>query len=169
MADRYGNKKRVRLPFDVAWWRQRATGRVLGASPTLNEYLPIIFAMALVGLFVFFAYLGYRQEQRRREAFRALSRRLGLAYRPNKDRGLPRRLHFLSDIRSGDNPYARHILKGDYRGHHTLVFEYHYQTTTQDSKGRKQTHHHYSRHALIDDARHYPELRIYPESLLSQR
>ena len=136
------------------------------------DFVPFLLlalgVIAIIALAIFFA----RLEAKRREAFRAVARRLGLNFRL-MDRSVDNRYKFLSELRKGSNRHGTIILQGDYRGHPVEAFEYHYETHSTDSKGRRQTHHHYSNHYILTEAHDsaplpYPELRIYPENFLSK-
>jgi len=75
---------------------------------------------------------------------------------------------FLDKLRQGANRYAFNILEGDYEGHYVQVFDYHYETHSTDSKGRRQTHHHYFSFFILQLPKAFPELRIYPEGFFSK-
>jgi hypothetical protein len=49
-----------------------------------------------------------------------------------------------------------------------LVFDYHYKTHSTDSKGRRQTQHHYFSFFILILPQSFPELKITRESLLSK-
>jgi len=128
---------------------------------------PFVVAGVIV-LVIVLAIFGSMAEKKRREAFAQLAARLGLRYRPNKDRELARRFGFLDKLRQGSNRYAYNILEGDYQGHQVLAFDYHYETHSTDSKGRRQTHHHHFRFFILFHEKECPELRIYPEGFFSR-
>ena len=135
----------------------------------MGEFGPIPFYLffAFFGLVLVAAIIGGVQERKRREAFKALAGALGLRY-IRKDPSIARRYGFLDELRQGDNRYAFNILEGSYREYPVCVFDYHYETYSRDSKGRRQTDHHYSSFFVLEQEREFPELRIYPEGLLSK-
>jgi len=124
----------------------------------------VIGILVVAGLALF----GWLAEKKRREAFAALAGRLGLAFDPGRDKALPLRYGFLDALRQGDNRYAFNILRGDYRGFPVQAFDFHYETHSTNSKGQRQTHHHYLSFFLLEQIRDFPELRIYPESFFSK-
>ncbi|MCK5171919.1 MAG: hypothetical protein KAR47_00920, partial [Planctomycetes bacterium] len=81
--------------------------------------------------------------KKRREALAGLAQRLGFSFSPDRDRNIDDRYRFLDALRQGSNHYAYNILSGNYQGRDTQVFDYHYETHSTDSKGRRQTHHHH--------------------------
>ncbi|MFW6161484.1 MAG: hypothetical protein ACODAJ_01875 [Planctomycetota bacterium] len=125
----------------------------------------IVLGVALVATI---AVLGYLREKKRREAFQALAARMGLRFSPDRDHQLPRHFRFLDKLRQGSNRYAFNVLDGDYEGHYVQAFDFHYETHSTNSKGHRQTHHHHFSFFILELPRRFPELRIYPEGLLSK-
>ncbi len=126
----------------------------------------VIFAIvAFIAIAIVAAVLGHLWEKKRREGFAALAQRLGLAFVPDRDNALPLRYGFLDALRQGSNRYAFNILHGQHQGYPVLVFDYHYETHSTNSKGQRQTHHHHFSFFILEQARDFPELRIYPEGL----
>ncbi|MBM4036305.1 MAG: hypothetical protein FJ291_31605 [Planctomycetes bacterium] len=123
----------------------------------------IIAIVAFIAIAIVAAVLGHLREKKRREAFATLARRLGLAFTPGRDTTLPLRYGFLDALRQGSNRYAFNILHGNHQGYPVAVFDYHYETHSTNSKGQRQTHHHYFSFFVLEQARNFPELRIYPE------
>ncbi len=60
------------------------------------------------------------------------------------------------------------MLSGEYQRNEILVFDYHYETHSTDSKGHRQTHHHYFSFFILMLPVGFPELRITKEGLLSK-
>lgn len=124
--------------------------------------IPLFIVLAIaIGVF------GWLAEKKRREAFQTLALRLGMHYIP-KDHSISARYQFLDQLRQGSNRYAKNILTGEYRGHPMTAFDYHYETHSTDSKGRRQTHHHWFSFFILEQTKGFPELRIYPETWLSK-
>jgi len=107
------------------------------------------------------------REKKRREAFRQLAASLGLRYTARDD-AMGQHFSYLNALDQGHNRYAFNILHGEYQGHPVQAFDYHYETESTDSKGRRTTHDHYSSFFLLEQDKAFPELRIYPEGLLSR-
>ena len=124
----------------------------------------LIFAL-IIALVIAVAVLGHLWEKKRREAFAALAQRLGLQFAPGRDTTIPLRYGFLDALRQGSNRYAFNILYGQCQQFPVIVFDYHYETHSTNSKGQRQTHHHYFSFFILEQARDFPELRIYPEGV----
>ena len=128
---------------------------------------PLII-VGVIALIVVVGVLGYISARKRREAMAALAARLGLRFDPNKNEYLALRYGFLDKLRSGSNRYAFNILSGNHRGHDVTAFDYHYETHSSDSKGRRQTHHHYFSFFILRLPASFPELVIGREGFFSK-
>ena len=127
------------------------------------EPLIIVGVIAVVAVV---AVLGYLSAQKRRQAMMALAARLGLRFDPQKNRDLAERYRFLDKLRAGSNRYAFNTLSGGYESQDVTAFDYHYETHSTDSKGHRQTHHHYFSCFLLHLPRSFPELVIAPGGVL---
>ncbi len=112
--------------------------------------------------------LGHRAAEKRREALLAVAGQLGLRCITAKDYTIPQRYRFLDALRNGENQYAYNLLEGVYEGHSVKAFDYHYETRSRDSKGRRKTHHHHFSYFILEQEWRFPELRIYPEGFFSK-
>jgi hypothetical protein len=81
---------------------------------------------------------------------------------------LARRYNFLDKLRTGDNRYAFNALSGNHQGHEVTAFDYHYETHSTDSKGHRQTHHHYLSVFILHLPVSFPELVIGREGFFSK-
>lgn len=128
----------------------------------------IVIIIGVVAVIVVGAILGHLSAKKRREAMFALAHRLGLRFDQSKDRDLARRFQFLDKLRQGSNRYAFNILSGQYQDHDVTAFDYHYETHSSDSKGRRQTHHHHFSFFILRLPASFPELTIGPEGFFSK-
>jgi hypothetical protein len=106
--------------------------------------------------------------KKRREELATLAARLSFRFDPEQDRNLPDRFDFLDHLAQGDNRYAFNVLSGNYRDNEVLVFDYHYETHSTDSKGNRQTHNHYFSFFILMLPRAFPEMRVTRESVFSK-
>ena len=128
---------------------------------------PLII-IGVIALIIVAAVMGHIAAKKRREAMAALAGRLGLRFHPGKDWDLVRRYGFLDKLRSGSNRYAFNAITGDYQGHEVTVFDFHYETHSTDSKGRRRTHHHYLSFFILRLPMFCPELAIGKEGFFSK-
>jgi len=129
------------------------------------EPLIIVGVIAVIAVVAVLSYLG---AQKRRQAMMDLATRLGLQFDPGKNWDLARRYDFLDKLRAGSNRYVFNTLSGDYQGHGVTAFDYHYETHSTDSKGHRQTHHHYFSCFLLRLPRSFPELVVAREGFFSK-
>ncbi len=127
-------------------------------------FIFILFALLVIGLAI---YSVIAARKRREELFQ-LASRLGLDFSPGNDYGLADRFGFLDKLAQGSNRYAFNVLSGAYRQNQVLVFDYHYETHSTDSKGHTQTHHHYFSFFILLLPMSFPELKITREGILSK-
>jgi len=129
------------------------------------EPLIIVGVIAVVAIV---AILSYLSAQKRRQAMLDLAARLGLRFDPQKDWGLAEHYGFLNKLRAGSNRYVFNKLSGTYQGQDVAAFDFHYQTYSSDSKGHRQTEHHYFSCFVLRLPRSFPELVIGREGFLSK-
>jgi hypothetical protein len=129
------------------------------------EAIPIILIVVVAIVALIFGVLGARK---RREELGALAARTGLRFDPEEDYSYDERYGFLGKLSQGDNRYAFNILSGNFRGHDVLAFDYHYQTYSYNSKGGRQTHHHYFSFFILRLPRSFPEITVGREGWFSK-
>ena len=127
-----------------------------------------LIIVGVIALIVVAAIFGYLAAKKRREAMLAMAARLGLRFDPNKNRELARQYQFLDKLRAGENRYAFNVLAGTYKSHNVMAFDYHYETHSTDSKGRRETHHFYLSFFLLLMPASFPELVIGREGFFSK-
>jgi hypothetical protein len=127
-----------------------------------------LIVIGVVAVVVVLAIVGYISSRKRRQAMMELAARLGLQFDPQKSWDLAERYSFLNKLRAGSNRYAFNALRGDYQGHGVTAFDYHYETHSTDSKGHRQTHHHYFSCFILHLPRSFPELVIGREGFFSK-
>jgi len=130
--------------------------------------MPFVIIAAVIALIIVGAIVGHLQAKKRREAMGALATRLGLRFDPSKSHDMARRFTFLDKLRQGSNRYAFNVLSGNHRDHDITAFDYHYETHSTDSKGRRQTHHHYFSFFILRLPASFGELTIEPEGFFSK-
>jgi hypothetical protein len=127
-----------------------------------------LIVIAFIAIIIVIAVAGYLAAQKRRQAMIALAARLGLRFDPEKDWNLAERYEFLDKLRQGSNRYAFNRLSGSYQGHDITAFDFHYETHSTDSKGNRETQHHYFSFFILTLPGSFPELTIGPEGFFSK-
>ncbi len=128
----------------------------------------ILILILFVAIIIAAAVYASIAARKRREELAVLAARLGLSFDPENNHALAGQFGFLDKLAQGSNRYAFNVLSGRYQNHEVLVFDYHYETHSTDSKGRRQTHHHYFSFFILTLPRSFPELRITREGMLSK-
>jgi hypothetical protein len=133
-----------------------------------NTVMELLLIVTVAAVAIALAIFGTLQAKKRREALAALAASLGLRFNPEKDRSVDERYAFLRKLNTGSNRYASNRLAGTYRDHSVEVFDYHFETYSTDSKGRRSTHHHHFAYFILHLPRRFPELTITHEGVLSK-
>ncbi len=127
----------------------------------------LLFGLAFLA-FGAIAYFSWLQQKKRREALAALGAKLGLQFLPDKDKHSVRQFEFIDLLRKGSNRFVQNRLTGTLDGYKVEAFDFHYETHSTDSKGRRSTRHHYGTCFLLMLPGAFPELRIYREGFFQK-
>ncbi len=130
--------------------------------------MPFVIIFLIIPIIIVAIVFGAMAAKKRREAMGQLAAKLGLRFDPSHDRDLARRFKFLDKLRQGSNRYAFNILSGNYRDNVVTVFDFHYETHSTNSKGHRQTHHHYFSFFILHLPISFPELKIGREGFFSK-
>lgn len=124
----------------------------------------ILFVVLIIGGAIWSAHLA----KKRREGMRTLARTLGLEFSGGKDYSFDERYSFIDKLCKGRNRYGFNVMQGHYRGHPVYAFDYHYETKSTDSKGKRKTHHHHFSFFILHYNANFPELIICREGFFSK-
>jgi len=126
----------------------------------------LIFVLVLA-VIIGVAVLQHHFAKKRREAIRQVAEKLGLRFHPEKNYRAGQQLKFLDAIR-GHNRYGFNIMDGQYGGFPVSALDFHYETRSTDSKGKRRTTHHYLSIFICCLPRSFAELRIHREGFLDK-
>jgi len=135
--------------------------------PIMNGFGPVIIVL-VVAAFIGLAVWGHLQAKQRRQDMAKLARSNNWKYKPGKDYGMDERFGIFGCLKQGNRQYAYNILQGQVSQRHMLGFDYHYETYSTDSKGRRTTHHHYFSSVIINAGLPLKPLFIRPESFFDK-
>ena len=124
----------------------------------------IIVVICILGALVWGLYAG----KKRRDAMTLLADKLELDFRHERNYQLADRFSFLDKLRQGSNRYAYNIMSGSYSEQDITVFDYHYETHSTDSDGKRKTHHHHFSFFILTLPKYFEELTIAKESFFSK-
>ena len=114
------------------------------------------------------AIYGWYAAKRRREALEAWAASCGLSFSPAHEYGLDARYPEFDNLRKGDQRYAYNTMRGAWQKRPFYAFDYHYETHSTDSKGRRQTQHHNFSVVILDSDIPLQPLLIRPEGLFDK-
>jgi hypothetical protein len=112
---------------------------------------------------------GHLQERQRRDALQQWAAARGLRFRQDKLRDFQSRYPHFDCLRQGErNRYAFNVIDGDWSGRPITAFDYHYETTSTDSKGRRTRHSHYFSAVIVHSELRLEPLLIRPEGVFDK-
>lgn len=124
-------------------------------------------AFLIVGFLLVFgaiAYLSYLAKKRREEAFRALATRLGCRFYAKDPFGLSARYEsYFPTLQQGSRRYAYNVIDGALDGRRMHLFDHHHETYSTNSKGHRQTHHHYRTFLCLEHDADLGRMEVRPE------
>lgn len=127
-----------------------------------------IIVPVFIVLFIALAVYSHKKEKERRERLQGCADAFGLYYEPDKVRGFDNQHPDFNFLRRGSNRYAHNILSGEWQGRDVTVFDYHYETHSTDSKGRRTTHHHRFSAAMVRAEFRLQSMAIRPEGIFDR-
>ena len=111
---------------------------------------------------------GHMAEKKRTETLRALAPSLGLSFWAERDHAFERRYGMFGCFTTGNDRYAHNQMHGERRGRATIACDYHYSTTSRDSKGNSRTQHHYFSAVIVDSGLNLGALTIREEGFFDR-
>lgn len=130
--------------------------------------VPFLFIAVVLVIGIFGAIYSAIAARKRREGLAALAQRLSLSFDPGTVPEIADRYGFLKQLAHGSNRYATNVLSGNYRRNEVQAFDYHYETYSTDSKGNRQTHHHWFSFFILTLPAQFPDLTIRRENFLTK-
>lgn len=133
--------------------------------------MPGLFFLLVIGFIVvaiIIAVLGHLGAKKRREALAAWAAARDWHYSEGEVSTLEDRWPQFDKLQQGDNRYGFNVMRGRQDHREAFAFDYHYQTYSTDSKGRRQTHHHEFSAIVLDSGLDLTKLVIRPEGLFDK-
>jgi len=133
--------------------------------------MPIFFVLIIIAAIaaaIGFAIWNSRMKDKRRKELAGWAQANGLKFLPDKDHSVWMRYQPFKCLQRGEDRYAYNIMLGTAGQRVTCAFDYHYETHSTNSKGQRQTHHHYLSALVVDAGLPLKPLFIRPEGLLDK-
>lgn len=125
--------------------------------------LPVFIVLAII-----VAVFNHKKEKERREKLREFASSRNLYFQEARVHGFEQDYPEFDFLQQGSGRYAYNILSGESSGYGVTGFDYHFQTTSTDSKGRTTTHHHHFSTIIITSDFRLKPLAIRPEGLFDK-
>lgn len=122
----------------------------------------VLIFVAFAAVIIALAIYSHKVAEKRKLAIAAWAAKRGLSFTRERDYQFPGRYRF-SALNTGSQRYAYNISSGRAGEHELRAFDYHYETYSTDSKGRRTTHHHYMSAVVIET-----DLRLKPLSIRTE-
>ncbi|MGQ9575232.1 MAG: hypothetical protein ACUVUC_07940 [Thermoguttaceae bacterium] len=129
---------------------------------------PFLFFLVAVAVIAVLAVLAHQQAKKRQRALAAWASARGLSFDPARNPRIDDRYAQFKSLRQGENRYAYNIMAGQWGGRPVRAFDYHYETYSTDSKGRRRTHHHHFSAVLVEAGLPLKPLFLRPEGFFDK-
>ena len=124
----------------------------------------IIVILIVVALIAF----GYWRKEQRKKELMAWASAHSLNFDPGRRSGMDSEFLEFGVLRQGSNRYGYNFLEGNWKDYVFTGFDYHYETYSTDSKGRRQTHHHHFSAVTLRSKMSLKQLVIRPEGIFDK-
>ena len=128
----------------------------------------VVFIVLLIILVVAGAVLSHRAAKKRQAALLVWATTNGFSYEMGEDHSLEKRFPLFKCLREGSKRYAQNVMEGEHGGRGICAFDYHYETYSSNSKGGRQTHHHYVSAIVVDTGLPLKSLTIRSENFFDK-
>jgi hypothetical protein len=128
----------------------------------------VLLFVGIGGLVVWGMVWAHKVEKQRQAALSAWCSSLSGTFSPARDSSFEDRYPAFSCLRQGSARYAYNCVEVDRESRPFYAFDYHYETHSTDSKGRRQTHHHYFSALVLHSGLPLKPLFLRPEGFFDK-
>jgi hypothetical protein len=132
-----------------------------------QEWVPFIIGGVFL-LIIPLAVWSAIQARKRREALQAWAAGRGLSFDTGRDGSMDDRYAAFSCLRQGSDRYAYNIMRGRVGARRVEAFDYHYETYTTDSEGKRTTTHHHFSAVIVAAGLPLKPLMVRPENVFDK-
>ena len=127
----------------------------------------ILIIIAVIALIIAGVIVKHKKAEGRRKELAGWAFSKGLNFSPGRDGSIDNRYSFKC-LQRGSNRYGYNIIEGNLGNRPVCAFDYHYETHHTDSKGNRQTSHHYFSAVIVDSGLPLKPLFIREERLFDK-
>ena len=109
----------------------------------------ILIIVGIIAIIIVGVVLQRKKSEGRKKELAGWAFSKGLNFSPARDAGINNRYSFKC-LQRGENRYGYNIVEGNIGNRPACAFDYHYETHHTDSKGNRQTQHHYFSAIVVD-------------------
>ena len=109
----------------------------------------ILIIVGIIAIIIVGVVLQRKKSEGRKKELAGWAFSKGLNFSPARDAGINNRYSFKC-LQRGENRYGYNIVEGNIGSRPARAFDYHYETHHTDSKGNRQTQHHYFSAVVVD-------------------
>lgn len=128
----------------------------------------ILIIFGLIVLFGGIAWLSWWQAEKRRKELAKWAADHGWQFSRDSDHSFDNQFSGFSGLTRGSRRYAYNITSGKAGSRNMLAFDYHYETYSTDSKGRRRTNHHRFSAVIVDANLPLQSLKIREENFFDK-
>jgi hypothetical protein len=110
----------------------------------------LIIAVIVIGAIIGLSIWSKRKADKRKQEMADWAKSRGLSFRPGNDSGIDDRFRLFNCLQQGENRYGYNVMEGPVGNRKVCAFDYHYETHSRDSKGNRQTQHHYLSAVVVE-------------------
>jgi hypothetical protein len=130
--------------------------------------LVVVIIIAVIGAIIGFSIWSKRKADKRRMDIAVWARSKGLNFRFGNDSEIDNRFRLFKCLQQGDGRYGYNISEGPIGNRKVCAFDYHYETHSTNSKGQRQTSHHYFSAVVVETDLPLKPLFIRSENFLDK-
>jgi len=130
-------------------------------------FIIVVIVLAIAAA-IGFAIWNARMKDKRRKELAGWAQVNGLKFLPENDHSVWMRYQPFKCLQRGEDRYAYNIMVGTSGTRVMSAFDYHYETHSTNSKGQRQTHHHYFSALVVDAGLPLKPLFIRPERVFDK-